>query len=68
MCWDTTSTEGRAVADHFDGLEQRISTRAATVAVIGQGYVGLMVASAAAVAGMRVRAIDVRAERKLLHT
>ena len=53
------------MADHFDGLEQRISTRAATVAVVGQGDVGLTVASAAAVAGMRVRAIDVRAERKL---
>ena len=37
------------MADHFDALEQRISTRAATVAVVGQGYVGLTVASAAAV-------------------
>ena len=47
----------------FEACAERIRTRTATVAVIGQGYVGLTVACAAATAGMRVEAIDVVAER-----
>jgi UDP-N-acetyl-D-glucosamine dehydrogenase len=47
----------------FDVCVERIRTRTATVAVIGQGYVGLTVACSAATAGMRVEAIDVVAER-----
>jgi UDP-N-acetyl-D-glucosamine dehydrogenase len=47
----------------FDVCAERIRTRTATVAVIGQGYVGLTVACAAATAGMRVEAIDVVTER-----
>ena len=40
-----------------------IATRQATVCVVGQGYVGLSVASAAADAGMWVCAVDVDANR-----
>jgi UDP-N-acetyl-D-glucosamine dehydrogenase len=47
----------------FDACAERIRSRSAPVAVIGQGYVGLTVACAAAVAGMWVEAIDVVAER-----
>jgi nucleotide sugar dehydrogenase len=47
----------------FQTCAERIRTRTATIAVIGQGYVGLTVACAAAIAGMRVAAIDVDTER-----
>ena len=36
-------------------LRRLIEQRGATVAVIGQGYVGLSVAAGAATAGMKVR-------------
>ena len=55
--------ETRELMASFDACAERIRTGAATVAVIGQGYVGLTVACAAATAGMRVEAIDVVAER-----
>ncbi len=44
-------------------LRSRITGRTATVAVIGQGYVGLSVAAGAAVAGMTVHAVDVDTDR-----
>jgi len=45
------------------GLQRRIEAGEAVVCVIGQGYVGLTVAAAAASAGMQVRAVDISAER-----
>lgn len=47
----------------FDWLNKRIEERTATVAVVGQGYVGLSVAAGAAIAGMPVVGIDKDAER-----
>ena len=44
-------------------LRRLIAARTATVAVVGQGYVGLSVAAAAAAEGMTVHAIDVDAHR-----
>ncbi len=44
-------------------LRNRIARRTASVTVVGQGYVGLSVAAGAAIAGMRVRAVDVDAAR-----
>ena len=49
----------------FEPLTDRIQRCTATVAVVGQGYVGLTVACEAAVAGMRVEAIDVLSDRVL---
>ncbi len=46
-----------------DALRARIGAADCTVAVVGQGYVGLSVAAAAAVAGMRVHGIDNDADR-----
>ena len=45
------------------GLQRRIEAGEAVVCVIGQGYVGLTVAAAAAGAGMQVRAVDISADR-----
>jgi UDP-N-acetyl-D-glucosamine dehydrogenase len=45
-----------------DDLIARLEDRTATVAVIGQGYVGLSVGLAAATAGLRVVGIDVAAD------
>ena len=45
------------------GLQHRIEAGEAVVCVIGQGYVGLTVAAAAAGAGMQVRAVDISADR-----
>lgn len=44
-------------------LRNRITRRTATVTVVGQGYVGLSVAAGAAIAGMRVDAVDVDTDR-----
>jgi UDP-N-acetyl-D-glucosamine dehydrogenase len=44
-------------------LQRRISRREAVVGVVGQGYVGLSLATAAAVEGLTVQAVDVDAER-----
>src|SRR5438105_651311 len=44
-------------------LENRLRSRAATVAVLGLGYVGLPLAVAFAHAGFSVRAIDVDARK-----
>ena len=49
----------RATAD----LRRRILNRTARVAVVGQGYVGLSLACAAAEAGFRVTGLDVDARR-----
>jgi UDP-N-acetyl-D-glucosamine dehydrogenase len=46
------------VSGAFHQLHQKITTGTASVTVVGQGYVGLTVASAAAVSGMTVNAID----------
>ena len=46
-----------------DALRARIGAADRTVAVVGQGYVGLSVAAAAAAAGMTVHGIDVDADR-----
>ena len=45
------------------GLQRRVEAGEAVVCVIGQGYVGLTVAAAAAGAGMQVRAVDISADR-----
>jgi len=45
------------------GLRRRILARSAPVAVVGQGYVGLTVACAAAQAGFHVVGVDVDRER-----
>ena len=47
----------------FPTLHTSLATRSSTVAVIGQGYVGLSVAAAAAVAGMTAHGVDRDAER-----
>jgi UDP-N-acetyl-D-glucosamine dehydrogenase len=44
-------------------LRRRIRTRDVRVVVVGQGYVGLSVAAAAAMAGMTVHGVDSDAER-----
>src|SRR4051794_26864105 len=44
-------------------LERSITRRTASVGVLGQGYVGLSVAAAAAVEGFDVQALDVDEER-----
>ena len=44
-------------------LRAKISSHTATVAVVGQGYVGLSVAAGAATVGMQVYGIDLDAER-----
>jgi nucleotide sugar dehydrogenase len=44
-------------------LIEKIAAHSATVAIVGQGYVGLSAAAAAAAEGFDVRAIDVDAER-----
>jgi UDP-N-acetyl-D-glucosamine dehydrogenase len=44
-------------------LRQRIADRSAVLCVVGQGYVGLTVAAAAAAEGMVVHAVDVDADR-----
>ncbi|WP_432478366.1 nucleotide sugar dehydrogenase [Nocardioides sp. GXQ0305] len=44
-------------------LGRRLDTRTARVCVVGQGYVGLSLAAAAAVEGFHVTGIDVDAER-----
>ncbi|MDT4958402.1 MAG: UDP-N-acetyl-D-glucosamine dehydrogenase [Pseudonocardiales bacterium] len=44
-------------------LQRSVDTATCRVCVIGQGYVGLSVAAAAAIAGMRVDGVDVDAER-----
>jgi UDP-N-acetyl-D-glucosamine dehydrogenase len=46
-----------------DTLYSRILDRDATLAVIGQGYVGLSVAAGAAAAGMTVHGVDLDVER-----
>ncbi len=46
-----------------EALERSLADRSATVAVVGQGYVGLSVAAAAAVAGLDVVGIDLDADR-----
>jgi UDP-N-acetyl-D-glucosamine dehydrogenase len=47
----------------FEELRHDIGSGNASVSVVGQGYVGLTVASAAAVAGMTVNAIDKSVDR-----
>ena len=47
----------------IDTLERRIDTRAATVAVVGMGYVGLSLAIELCRAGFRVHGIDLDVER-----
>lgn len=47
----------------IDTLERSIETRAATVAVVGMGYVGLSLAVELARAGFRVHGIDLDVER-----
>ncbi len=47
----------------MDGIRRAIAARRATVAVIGQGYVGLPLAMAAAAAGYTVHGIDVDPDR-----
>jgi UDP-N-acetyl-D-glucosamine dehydrogenase len=49
--------------DLTEALRQRILTRQARVAVVGQGYVGLSLACAAAEAGYAVAGVDVDAAR-----
>ena len=44
-------------------LRAKIADHSATIAVIGQGYVGLSVAAGAAAAGMRVHGVDLDADR-----
>ncbi len=44
-------------------LHERIASRAATVGVIGLGYVGLSVASALAATGFRVIGVDIKLDR-----
>ncbi|MGY1739542.1 MULTISPECIES: nucleotide sugar dehydrogenase [unclassified Blastococcus] len=44
-------------------LQRRIARHEAVVGVVGQGYVGLSLASAAAVEGLTVHAVDVDADR-----
>ncbi|MHB1740828.1 MAG: nucleotide sugar dehydrogenase [Actinomycetes bacterium] len=44
-------------------LVERLEDRTATVAVIGQGYVGLSVAAGAATVGMRVHGVDADPDR-----
>jgi UDP-N-acetyl-D-glucosamine dehydrogenase len=46
------------VSTSIDTLERRIDARAATVAVVGMGYVGLSLAVELARAGFRVHGID----------
>lgn len=48
---------------HEDLLVQRIVERRASVAVVGQGYVGLTLAAEAAAAGFTVAGVDVDADR-----
>ena len=51
------------LTNDIEGLAARIAARATPVAVIGQGYVGLTLAAAAADAGFRVTGIDVDTAR-----
>jgi UDP-N-acetyl-D-glucosamine dehydrogenase len=51
------------VSTSIDTLERRIDTRAANVAVVGMGYVGLSLAVELARAGFRVHGIDLDVER-----
>jgi UDP-N-acetyl-D-glucosamine dehydrogenase len=44
-------------------VQRRIATKQAVVCVVGQGYVGLTVAAAAAAAGLTVHAVDTLEER-----
>jgi UDP-N-acetyl-D-glucosamine dehydrogenase len=46
-----------------DALRERMAVTRATVAVVGQGYVGLSLAAAAAAAGFSVTGVDVNAAR-----
>ena len=55
--------ERRSGARIAEQIRQRIADRTAAVAVVGQGYVGLSVAAAAAEAGLRTTGIDVDATR-----
>lgn len=47
----------------MDGIRQAVAARRATVAVIGQGYVGLPLAMAVAAAGFTVHGVDVDPDR-----
>jgi UDP-N-acetyl-D-glucosamine dehydrogenase len=51
------------VSASIETLERRIETRAATVAVVGMGYVGLSLAVELARSGFRVHGIDLDVER-----
>jgi UDP-N-acetyl-D-glucosamine dehydrogenase len=55
----TSISQGAGTARDWSHLKSLIETHTATVCVIGQGYVGLSVAAAAAEIGMWVQAIDV---------
>jgi UDP-N-acetyl-D-glucosamine dehydrogenase len=48
-----------AAVDHHSELVEKIATRQAVVAVVGLGYVGLPLATEFALAGFRVRGLDV---------
>ena len=52
-----------AVVGSIGDLSQRIAARTTPVAILGQGYVGLTLAAAAAEAGFRVSGVDVDAGR-----
>jgi UDP-N-acetyl-D-glucosamine dehydrogenase len=51
------------VSTSIDALKSSIDRRAATVAVVGMGYVGLSLAVELARAGFRVHGIDLDPER-----
>jgi nucleotide sugar dehydrogenase len=56
-------TSARAGAPAADELRRRIARRSAHVVVVGQGYVGLSVAAAAAAAGLPTTGVDLDVER-----
>lgn len=58
------ATQGRPDGDgYLTELLRRIEERSASVAVVGQGYVGLSVAAAAATAGFTTAGVDLDTER-----
>src|SRR5688572_23797609 len=59
---DLSEQRGRTMRNTA-GLKRRILSRSASVAVVGQGYVGLSLACAAAEAGFTVQGIDVDEHR-----
>jgi len=59
----TPPSTGRPGGPLADQICQRISGRTARVAVVGQGYVGLSVAAAAAEAGLATTGIDIDPDR-----